>query len=114
MSQLDIFSEAAPQFSMYTSYTLSEAHAPGRITTTFESSDTETETQPHSCLGMTAHPQEMLNDFTGLDSRHSPARDSFFVHSPSDLDTQATHPSIHFGPHNSIELPKDSESSRAS
>ena len=93
-SQLDIFSESAPQFSMYTSDTL-EAHAPGSITT-LRSSDTETETQPQSCLGMTAHhPGHTQQCFTTLqdsDSRQSPAPESqTFVHAPSDDDTQATH-----------------------
>ena len=78
---------------MYTSDTL-EAHAPGSITT-FRSSNTETETQPHGCLGMTAHlaePKTMLHDFTGFGFKTVPcSRVTDVVHSPIDLCTHATH-----------------------
>ena len=74
--------EAAPQFLMDTADTL-DAHAPGSITT-FTSSDRETETQAHGCLGMTTHPpapkKQCSTTLQDSDSRQSPARESQTLH----------------------------------
>ena len=74
--------EAAPQFLMGTADTL-EAHAPGGITT-FTSSDRDTETQAHGCLGMTTHhpapKKQCSTTLQDSDSRQSPARESQTLH----------------------------------
>jgi hypothetical protein len=97
---------------MTTSDTL-EAHAPGSITT-FRRSDTETDTQAHGCVGMTAHhrpPKQYSTTLQDSDSRQSPARESHTLYTRRVISILSnTYNSSPLHPRISGDMPKDSES----